>query len=194
MRHLSFRPVQMVSAIALTAVLAACTAQPPAQYLLDVPTSTLRLSPLVSSVEVRTVSLPRYATADGLTRQGEDAALTTDSSEVWADNPERAATLAIARNLGAITSARVSAEPWPFAQPPAAMVTITVEQFVATAANTVRLQGDYAIAPVASGLADRGGRFDISAPITGEDAQAFARAHGQALLQLSQTIAQRLAR
>lgn len=180
--------------LALTFGLSACSQPPPAQFLLDVPNSSMRLRPLVGSIEVRTLSLPRYATADGLTRQQDDAALITDPNQVWADNPERAATLAIVRNLGEITSARVAAEPWPFAEPPAAMVSVTVETFVATASGTVRLQGGYAIAPVASGLADRGGRFDISVAIPGEGAQALTNAHGQALLELSETIARRIAR
>lgn len=174
--------------------LAACAAKPPAQYVLDVPSSSLRLSPLVSAIEVRTVSLPRYATADGITLQQPDQTLITVTDEVWADSPERAATLAIARNLGEITRARVAAEPWPYADPAGAMVSVTVEQFFPTSDGQVRLSGSYAIAPLASSLSDRGGRFDISAPIADAAPNALAEAYGQALLDLSQTIARRIAR
>lgn len=193
MRHLSKLPCLLV----LTLGIGACTA-PPAQFLLDAPGSTLRLSPVVNSLEIRTVSLPRYASADGLTRQQADAALITDVDQVWADSPERGATLAIVRNISEITGARVASEPWPFADLPAASVTVTVEQFLATSTNVVRLSGSYAVAPVGSNLSDRAGRFAIEVPILdengAENAQAVANAHAVALRQLSETIARRISR
>uniref|UniRef100_UPI00191C1743 ABC-type transport auxiliary lipoprotein family protein n=1 Tax=Mangrovicoccus ximenensis TaxID=1911570 RepID=UPI00191C1743 len=94
MNRLSFLPLLL----ALGA--AACTT-PPTQFLLDAPTSELRLAPMVSSVEIRDISLPQYASAaDGIALLQADGSVKADPKEIWADTPERGATLALARNLG----------------------------------------------------------------------------------------------
>lgn len=167
---------------------------PSAQVLLAPPPPDARVPALVGSLEVRDVSLPRYAASDDLVVLDDDGLLQTVSGAVWADTPERSMTLALADALGAITGARVAAEPWPFAQAPAAQVTVRVSQLLATANGALRLKGHYAIAPVNSGLADRSGQFDISVPVTDTAPAALAEAHGRAVSALAGQIAGRIAR
>lgn len=156
--------------------------------------SDLRLQPLVSSLEVRDVSLPRYAAADEIVLLDENGGLETISGNLWADTPTRASTTALADAIGEITGARVAAEPWPFAEPPSAQVQVRVSTMHGDASGLFRLKGQYAISPVASSLSDRSGRFDISVPLRGDTPQAVAQAQATAFAQLSETIARRIAR
>lgn len=179
---------------ALALLLAACGGNP-TQLLVTPATPDLRLSPLVSSVEVRDISLPRYAASDSpvlLTAEGTVQEIRGNT--VWADTPERALTLQLAGDLGTITGARVAAEPWPFSAAPGASVTVRVERFLGGADGIFRMTGQYAISPVDSGLSDRSGRFDISVPMTGDSGAALANAQGRAISQLAETIARRIAR
>lgn len=186
-------PILRTLPFALALGLAACSI-PPQQYLWDAPASTLRVTPVVSSMEVRTVSLPLHATSAGIVRQSaESGALISDPDKVWADDPERAATLMLARTLAQITNARVIAEPWPFSQLSAATLSVTVEDFLALNSNTVRLRGFYAVA-IYQGASDRTGQFDIQVPIEDATPEALGRAHGAALTRLAEIIAERLAR
>jgi uncharacterized lipoprotein YmbA len=178
----------------LLLALAGCAGTPVAQYRVDPPSSALRLSPIVGSVEIRDVSLPRYAAADEIALQNEDGAIRALPGTAWADVPQRAVTLTLARNIGTILNARVAAEPWPFAQPPGAEVTVLIETMLVQRDNVLRLSGQYAIAPRAAGISDRSGRFDILQPVAGTELTAVAAAHGAALVTLSETIARRLGR
>lgn len=156
--------------------------------------SALRVTPLIRSLEVRDVSLPRYAASDDILFLDDSGALDTVPGMLWADTPERAATLALVEDLGQITGARVAAEPWPFSQPPDALTVVRVSRMHGTADGIFRLQGQYAIAPVASGLADRSGQFDIQVPVQGDTPLALARAQSLAFTQLAETIARRIGR
>lgn len=181
--------------IALVMVaLIGCSGPPVAQYLVDPPVSSLRLRPLVSSVEIRDVSLPRYAAADEISVRDADGAVRAIRGTAWADLPQRNVTRTLARNIGAILNARVAAEPWPFAQPPAAEVTVLVDRMLADTDGIFRLSGQYAVAQRDSDLSDRSGRFDISKPIQGEGLNAVAAANGAALVDLSEIIARRIGR
>lgn len=166
----------------------------PAQVLVTPATPEIRLRPIVSSLEVRDISLPLYAASDSPVLLDADGTLLEIKNTVWADTPERALTLQLAGDLGAITGARVAAEPWPFAASPAAQVTVRVERFLGQAGGQFRMTGQYAIAPVDSGLSDRSGRFDIAVPMVGDSAGALASAQGRAVSQLAETIARRIAR
>lgn len=185
--------IPKASLVALTLLVAACSG--PATQILDAPaTPTLRVRPIVSSIEVRDVSLPRYAAADDVVVLGANGVVETLSNTVWADTPERSLTLTLARNLGEITGARVAAEPWPFSASPAVQVTVQVSRLLGQADGVLNFSGQYAIAPLASNVSDRSGTFDISVPVAGSGPDALSRAQGQAIGQLSETIARRLAR
>lgn len=181
-----------LAATASLALLAACGSQ--TQVLLEPATPSLRVTPAVASLEVRDVSLPRYAASDALVVRGAGNTLETVGGAVWADTPERAMTLQLAGNLATITGARVAAEPWPFAGLPGAQVTVRVEQLLGQFDGTLRMTGQYAIAPIDSGLSDRAARFDITVPMPGDGPGAVASAQAAALAELSAQIARRIAR
>ena len=162
-------------------------------------TTDLRVRPVVSSLVVRDISLPRYAAGDSLVFAGEGGVINSLPTIVWADTPERGLTLNLADTLGRITGARVAAEPWPFSDQPAASVTVRVTQFLGgfnttTGTGALEFAGSYAISPVDSGLSDRSGRFDISVPMLDGSPQALAAAQSVALGQLAETLARRIGR
>lgn len=178
--------------------LAAC-AGPVTQVAVPPVQTDLRLRPIIGSVELRDLSLPRYAAADDVVRGGADGGIGALPGAVWADTPERALTLRLADALEAITGARVAAEPWPFAEPPSASVTVRVTDALGQAGaddapGRFVLRGRYAIAPVAGDLADRAGRFDIAVPLADDSPMALATAQSAALGQLAETLARRIAR
>ncbi len=179
--------------VVFMAALAACA--PPVTQILIPPADTeLSVRPLVGSLEVRDMSLPRYAASDDLVVLGEDGGIDTLRGLVWADTPERALTLRLADSLGAITGARVAGEPWPFADLPAAQLTVRVSDLLASSDGVLRFRGHYAIAAVDSDLADRDGSFDLSVPLRSLSPQAVAEAHSTALSRLAETVARRIAR
>ena len=190
-------PLRAVAA-ALSLGLAACSA-PVTQVAVPPVATELRLRPVVGSLEVRELSLPRYAAADDIARAGTDGGIDTLPATVWADTPERALTLRLAEALDRITGARVAVDPWPFAEPPAASLTVRVSDALgqagaADAPGRFVMRGSYAIAPVASDLSDRSGRFEIAVPLADASPQALAAAQSAALGELAETVARRIAR
>ena len=131
---------RLTALIALT-LTAACTG-----YDTQVPMpetgSALRVHPLIGSLEVRDVSLPRYAASDEVVFLGDDGGLATVPGILWADTPERAATLALVEDLTQITGARVAAEPWPFSRAPDAQAVVRVSRLHGTANGVFRLKSD----------------------------------------------------
>ncbi|TDL88168.1 PqiC family protein [Meridianimarinicoccus aquatilis] len=190
-------PVRAALATFLALSLVACSA-PVTQVAVPPVASDLSVRPLVSSLEVREISLPRYAASDDVVRAGLEGGIDTVPATMWADTPERGLTLHLADALARITGARVASEPWPFSEPPAATATVRVTRLLGgvNAAGQGRLlfSGSYAIAPVASGLNDRAGRFDIQVPLAGDSPQDLANAQSAALGQLAETLARRIAR
>lgn len=175
------------------AVTAAC-APPVTQILVPQTESDLRVRSLVSSLEVRDVSLPRYAASDEIAIVSESGGVDTLRNLVWADTPERAMTLRLADTLAEITGARVAGEPWPFADLPAAQLTVRVSEFVARPEGVLNFRGLYAVAAVDSDLADRSGRFDIAVPLGAPTPQGVANAQSAAVTRLGEIIARRIAR
>lgn len=183
---------------ALFTAVAACSG-PVTQVAVPPVETELRLRPIVGSLEVRDMSLPRYAASDDIVRAGAGGGIDTLRSTVWADTPERGLTLRLVDALDRITGARVAAEPWPFAEPPAASVTIRVTDALgqlgsAEVPGRYVLRGSYAISPVASDLADRAGRFEFAVPLADDSPQALATAQSAALGELAETLARRIAR
>ncbi|OSP56811.1 membrane integrity-associated transporter subunit PqiC [Pseudoruegeria sp. SK021] len=181
------------SILVLALVATACSG-PAKQVLLTSTAPELRIRPIVASVEIRDLSLPRYAASDDLVVLGEDGVVETVTNTVWADTPERSITLSLATNLGAITGARVASEPWPFSTSPEAQVVVTVTRLLGQPGGQLQFTGQYAISAVASSISDRSGSFNIVVPVEGTGPDALARAQGAAISQLSEIIARRLAR
>jgi len=72
--------------------LAACSG-PTARYPVPQPEITETIGISFGSVEVRDVSLPAYAASDEISRETAEGALSSSSSVLWADAPDRAVSL-----------------------------------------------------------------------------------------------------
>lgn len=176
-------------------VVAACgTEGNVARYLIDAPAPTLRVATARGTIEVRNVSLPRHATSEEIAVQAEDGSLRVTTDALWADDPARAMTGALALALDEITPATVAAEPWPLSDLPDQRLEVRVQQMVAQSDGQFRLAGQYFVAPVVSERAAVAERFDFTVPIAGRDYAAISRAAGAATTELAERIARRLAR
>ena len=183
---------RLLAAILLT-LLAACSG--PTDRLDYVrPASALSLNALVGSAMVRTVSLPSYAAAEELSIESAPGVITATDELLWADDPERATTLAVAGHLDDILSATVGPEPWPFAGLPDVSIDIRVTEMLAGADGIFRLGGEYYVGGDGIDFRNSAHSFDISVALAGEGPGAISLAQGQALLQLSEDIARKLGR
>ncbi|MDF0600239.1 ABC-type transport auxiliary lipoprotein family protein [Psychromarinibacter sp. C21-152] len=195
----------------LAMTLVACGEGGP-RYLVESPTSELRVRSAVRTLLVRTVSLPTYAADEEIAFQDDEGVVRTMNFGLWADEPERATTLTVTRHLNAMTSAKVAPEPWPLPRPPEGVVDIRIETYIATNADTFRISGqyflgseepepednfddpDYEPRTQPPPLPDRVGVFDISVALVGEGPSAIATAQAAALTRLSEKIARDLVR
>lgn len=169
-------------------MLAGC-AEAPIRYTVPSPIvgETIRIA--YRSVEVRDVSLPTYAASDEIHVEGEDGALQSSTSVLWADNPERAVSLALARNLAEVTKAKVANEPWPFESFAQARVEVRIEQMLASKLGVFRLQGQYFVSG-SDDARERSGLFELSRPYDFEAGpRAIAAARGEVILELAREIA-----
>ncbi|MDT1063108.1 PqiC family protein [Paracoccus sp. CPCC 101403] len=187
MRHL-------LIASALLAALAGCSnGEKTARYLIDPPASGERLPNRLGTAELRDVSLPEYASAGEVSWQGGDGAVRSNTRQLWADQPQRAFTLTLARAISDMSGATVIAEPWPLAEPPRRTVEVRVEKALAQSDGSFRLSGRYYVADSAAGGANHARSFDISVPmgVQGDKAgpATIARAQSQAIAQLARQIA-----
>lgn len=170
--------------------LAACSdGTDTARYALDPPSAGKQLPNRIGSAELREVSLPQYASGQEIAYQTEDGALRSNSKDIWADDPPRAVTLALAREISAVSGARVIAEPWPLSDQPQRRIEVRVEQFLPGADAVVRLSGAYYVTPAMGAGSDLVRRFDVSVPIAGEGPGAIAAAQSQAVAALARQIA-----
>lgn len=181
-------PARILSALTLTIALAACGG-PEVRFGDPAPVPSERVRAVYRSLEVMTVTMPSYALTEEIHAQDATGAV-TPLGPLWTDEPDRAVTLQLARDLGAITGALVAPEPWPFRDPAAARIDVRVEDFLAVAGGGFRLSGQYFVAPDYGGR-NRSGRFSIEVPIDGAvSAAAIARARGEAVSRLAIEIAQ----
>lgn len=156
--------------------------------------SEQRLRALVSSAMVRTISLPSYAAAEEVSVQGPDGLITSDGAILWADEPERAATLAVTRHLNTILSASVGPDPWPFIGLPDVTIEVRVEDMLARNDGVFRLRGQYFIGGDGIDFRTIVRSFDYAVPLAGAGVGGVAAAKSQALLLLSEDIAGQLGR
>ena len=152
--------------------------------------ATERVPSRFASIEVREVSLPTYASSEKIYVEADGGALAI-SELLWADDPTRAVTLALSRNLAEITGARVAPEPWPFDSFPAARVDVRVERFISTADGALVLAGQYFVADMDGEGRDRARLFSLSAPLSGAVTPAAA---AEARARLVTELALRIAR
>ncbi|MEM9637667.1 MAG: ABC-type transport auxiliary lipoprotein family protein [Pseudomonadota bacterium] len=168
--------------------LMACGAAPD-RYIVPSPEVVERQRIGFRAVEIREISLPAYAASDEISQQGADGRVTSDGGVLWADTPERAVALELARHLSRLSGARVASAPWPFESFPDARLDVRFESLVANDQGQFLANGQYFVA-VEDGRRERSGLFDLSVafdPAGGP--QAIAAARGQIILDLARFVA-----
>lgn len=177
----------------LAALLAACT--PLADRLsLEASPSTLRLTPAVDSIMVRTASLPTYAAIEEIPLQRRNGIIDVREDVLWADDPERAVTLILTKTLGEILGADVGPQPWPFIGLPDVSVDVRVSHMLASVERGFILSGHFYVA--SEGRRFTNSTHDFSIPVRMESTSliAISAAQSEALLRLSEQIARTLGR
>lgn len=179
--------------LAAIAALAACTPAPDRLAMVPV-TSQLSLQAFVGSVLVRTVSLPTYAAAEEISREGPDGLIVSNDTVLWADDPQRGVTMALARSLGDILNVDVGAEPWPYVELADVSVDVRVTRMLAGADGMFQLSGQFFVGGDRISYRNSSDQFAIEIPMTDQSLGSIATAQGQAFLVLSEQIARRLGR
>lgn len=198
--------LRAILALAIATGLASCS-DTSRRYGLEATPSPVKVRSRVSSVLIRTVSLPTYAEAEEIAIQDASGVIRISKSDLWADEPERATTLVISRLLNLMTAATVAPQPWPLEETPQAVIDIRVEQLLATNRNTLRLSGQYFLGgqeldpefnedgepkPPRRTIRSRSRLFDIEVPLQSPDLGELTRAHSDALRILAEKIAHEL--
>ncbi|MFT4011911.1 MAG: PqiC family protein [Paracoccus sp. (in: a-proteobacteria)] len=181
---------QILISTVLLALLAGCSnGEKTARYLIDPPVSGERLPNRLGTAELKDVSLPDYASAGEVSWQSPDGAVRSNTKELWADNPQRAFTLTLARTISDMSGATVIAEPWPLSEPPRRTLEVRVEKALAQANGSYRLSGRYFVGDGGTGGTNQARSFDISIPIQDTAPAEVARAQSLAIAQLARQIA-----
>lgn len=174
----------------LCLALAACSGPPPLRYPVPDAAAPARIAVSFRSVAVAEVSLPTYAALEEIARAGPGGQVESDPDNLWADDPPRAITLALARGLSQATGATVAPEPWPFRSTPDAVLDVRVEEALAGADGRFRLEGQYFVAPEAEDRSERARLFALSVPYdVAAGYPAIAAARGRAVSDLAALIA-----
>lgn len=184
-------PLFTLPAVLSLALLAACSnPEKTGRYLIDPPSPPVRVAnQLGPTVELRDVSLPEYASGQEVSWQSPDGAVRSTPKNLWADKPERAVTLTLARAISDVSGAAVIAEPWPLGEPAERRLEVRVEKALAQADGLFRLTGRYFVANASSGGTNHARSFDISVPLVDDKPQTIAVAQSTALSILAQQIA-----
>ena len=177
--------------LALLLLVAACAAAPQQrQYLLEAPApaATAAAPAGVNAVGVREIAFPLYARRQQIPSQDPDGAIVASDTFRWAEEPPRAATRLLARNLAVALNAPTYVEPWPQGTAPKAIIAIEVDRFIGALGGDVRLEGQIMIShPGAAG--DRTTtRFAVTEPVGGDTHADLAGAYGRAIARLSTVV------
>ncbi|WP_415919491.1 membrane integrity-associated transporter subunit PqiC [Tateyamaria sp. SN6-1] len=154
--------MKLFLAVATAIVLSACTSEPPLRFNAAPEATSERVRIAYQTVSVREVELPIYAATEEISRQSADGSVSSDTANLWADDPARAITLDLARTLRDISGARVAPDPWPFQTRPEVVVDVRFEELVPSANGQYRATGLYFVAPDDEGRAEHAHAFDLS--------------------------------
>ena len=114
----SRRTAPLIAALGLLALAACSNPEKTARYLIDPPATGDMVANRLGTAELKDVSLPEYASGQEVSWQTPDGAVRSTPDDLWADSPQRAFTLSLARAISDVSGATVIGEPWPLAQPP----------------------------------------------------------------------------
>ena len=179
--------------ITVTLALSACGSTPD-RYAVTPPKITEKIRIGFSALEVKDVSLPFYAAADEIAIQGADGKLVTKKDLLWADSPERAIALELARSLATLSGARVASEPWPFEAFPDARLEVRFESLIAQSNGQFRATGQHFVG-ASSENRERSGTFDLAVPYDIDGGpQEIAQARGEIIRDLAAYIARKTLR
>lgn len=183
--------------VALLALIGCGDAGEPVRYTTTAPAQASRVTIPVKSVSLREVSLPAYASEDGIAVADGSGAITSAPDRLWADDPTRAVTLRLTNALADLTGRVVASDPWPFREDAEAVVEVRIETFLAEASGQFVAQGRYYVAhqfdedegPVRK---DRAVSFRLVQPFNPEGGfKAIAAARTQIISALARDIARR---
>ncbi|MDO5369830.1 membrane integrity-associated transporter subunit PqiC [Paracoccus sp. (in: a-proteobacteria)] len=188
-----------ISLLALAALAGCSNPEKTARFLIDPPTPAMRVANNLGTAELADVSLPEYAGNGEIAWQTADGAVRSNPRNLWADVPERAFTLTLARAISDMSGATVIAEPWPLAEPPRRRLLVRVEKALAQLDGVYRLSGRYYVSQDSAGGTNHARNFDIAVPIPGAQPAsgrnppaapaAIAAAQNAAIAQLAAQIA-----
>jgi hypothetical protein len=179
----------LLPALCLAAALAACSGDT-VRYPTPAVATEERLRIAYRAVQVAEIALPLYAASEEIFVQGEGGALISSGDLLWADDPSRAMTLALARGLAEITGTRAAPEPWPFEELPDARVEVQVEDLLIGADGQLLLTGQYFVATARGFASDRAGLFRLAQPYDRDGGvAAIARARSAITADLALLIA-----
>ncbi|NJM84651.1 MAG: membrane integrity-associated transporter subunit PqiC, partial [Tabrizicola sp.] len=176
-----------LAALILSAALAGC-GDNNARFEIAPTVATAEASLRVGSIEVRDVSLPAYAAASEIVAEDADGALRPLEKAVWADDPGRAVTGALARSLDLKSTATVAAEPWPLADDPDLRLDLRIDQMIARANGSFEMTGQYALASPNGTARETIQRFAINVPLVNTAPATVATAAGAAIDRLADEI------
>lgn len=169
--------------------LAGCAVTPD-RYAVPAPEPVAQQRIAFRALEIREVSLPAYAAADEISLQDTTGKLVSDGSVLWADTPDRAVALELARHLSRISGARVASSPWPFEAFPDARLDVRFETLVAGDDGQFRATGQYFVAVEEGKGRERSGYFELAVPYDVEGGPAaIAAARGRIIVDLAAFIA-----
>lgn len=148
----------------------------------------------VRTIEVRNVSLPTYAAASEIVVEQEGGALFVVPKAIWADDPVRGVTGALARTLDLRSTASVASEPWPLAEPADVRLEVRIDRMIAKADGLFELSGQFAISAPDGAMRESVERFTVTAPVADYSPAAVAQATGVAINSLADVILEKLRR
>lgn len=177
-----------------TVTLLGCTeAEEPVRFAPPVDAAPVsRVAIPIATVSVREVTLPAYATEEGIAVADATGGITTTPDNLWADEATRAVTLRLTAALADITARQVASDPWPFRDDPEAVVDVRFESFVAEDAGRFVAAGRYYVAHEDEDRSDHAHAFRVVQPY--EPARGFsaiAEARTRVIALLADDIARR---
>ena len=179
--------------VGFTAMMAACSGSSARLDMAPVQ-SQLNLRAAAGSAMVRTVSLPTYAAAEELAIETPEGLIASSAGILWADDPSRAVTLTLTRNLGDVLSTKIGPDPWPFVGLPDVAIDVRVTRMIAGADGMFDLEGQYFVGGDGIDYPNTTTTFALQTPIASQAPADIALAQAQALLTLSEQIARKIAR